>query len=47
MPLFAATDLTCLRGERLVFQELSFAVEAGGAWCCSVPTAAANPACCA
>ncbi len=31
MPLFAATDLTCLRGERLVFQELSFAVEAGGA----------------
>jgi heme exporter protein A len=31
MPLFAATDLTCLRGERLVFQGLSFAVEAGGA----------------
>ncbi|UEM06726.1 heme ABC exporter ATP-binding protein CcmA [Skermanella rosea] len=31
MPLFAGTDLTCLRGERLVFQDLSFAVPAGGA----------------
>jgi heme exporter protein A len=31
MPLFAGTDLTCLRGERLVFRELSFAVEGGGA----------------
>ncbi|EWY40485.1 cytochrome C biogenesis protein CcmA [Skermanella stibiiresistens SB22] len=31
MPLFAGTDLTCLRGERLVFQDLSFSVEAGGA----------------
>src|SRR4051812_46545340 len=31
MPLFAANDLTCLRGERLVFQGLSFAMDTGGA----------------
>jgi heme exporter protein A len=31
MPLFEGRDLTCIRGERCVFAELSFAVAAGGA----------------
>ena len=31
MPLFEGRDLTCIRGERCVFAELSFALAAGGA----------------
>jgi heme exporter protein A len=31
MPLFEGHDLTCIRGERCVFAELSFALAAGGA----------------
>lgn len=31
MPAFAGTDLTCLRGDRLVFTGLDFRVEPGGA----------------
>lgn len=31
MPIFAGTDLTCLRGDRLVFTGLDFTVEPGGA----------------
>lgn len=31
MPILSGTDLSCLRGERLVFRHLDFRVEAGGA----------------
>lgn len=31
MTVFAGDDVTCLRGERLVFADLDFSVEAGGA----------------
>lgn len=31
MAVFSASNLTCIRGERIVFEGLSFAVEAGGA----------------
>ncbi|NYZ15347.1 heme ABC exporter ATP-binding protein CcmA [Azospirillum sp. RWY-5-1] len=31
MPVFSGTDLTCLRGDRLVFTGLDFRVESGGA----------------
>lgn len=39
MPRFSGSDLTCLRGERVVFSGLAFALEAGGALVLKGPNA--------